>query len=141
MDSRVRGGMTLLHGNGRVSASLRLATIWGVSARVARERMDRCFADAADVVTVFMADKQGDRLAMRMAPLDAALAAWQCVPTPLEALLDSAKADAAEEIAEAEYHLSPSKETARALVKASARERRRAEIREQSLIQTWELNK
>ena len=121
------------------SVALRLSILWGCSARRARERYDRVFRDAADVISGFMAAGQSEQLAAKMAPMDAALNAWKApLASPL-AHRNSAKADTAEDYAEVEYHLNPCRETARALVKASASERLHAEQREAALISEWEL--
>ena len=45
MPDKVRGGLTVLHGNGKLSPAVRLAQTWGCSGRIARERMDKCFRD------------------------------------------------------------------------------------------------
>jgi hypothetical protein len=116
-----------------------LAVVWGCSVRRARERYDRVFRDAADVIVSFMAAGQSEQLAAKMTPMDAALNAWKVVPTVKDATLASAKADSHEETAEAAYYVNPCRETARALVRASAAERLHAEQREAALIQEWEL--
>jgi hypothetical protein len=116
-----------------------LAVIWGVSGRMARDRMQLVFRWAGDVVQTLMASGEHDRLMAMMVPMDAALNAWQA-PVPLPtAQRNSAKADTGEDMAEAEYHINPCRETARALVKASAVERLHAEQREAALIEEWEL--
>lgn len=127
------------YGRSAPSASLRLAVIWGISGRMARDRMQNVWHWAADVVQTLMASGEHDRLMGMMAPMDAALNAWKA-PLPLDtAHRNSAKADTSEDTAEVEYHLNPCRETARALVKASAAERLHAEQREAALIAEWEL--
>jgi hypothetical protein len=116
-----------------------LAVIWGISGRMARDRMQNVWHWAADVVQTLMASGEHDRLMGMMAPMDAALNAWKVTPALSAATLASAKADAHEDTAEAAYHVNPCRETARALVKASAAERLHAEQREAALIAEWEL--
>ena len=127
------------YGIPRRSANFRLAVIWGCSGRVARDRMLRCFRDAADVIATLAQGGEHDRLAEMMAPMDASLNAWKVVPPLDEATLASQKADGHEDNAEAAYHVNPCRETARALIKASAVERLHAEQREAALKAEWEL--
>jgi hypothetical protein len=139
MDPRVRTARPTRHDEDGGSPLLRLATIWGCSAQVARERMDRCFRDGGDVVAVLMQAGQHDRLAAKMAPLDASLTAWQATPALPESMLAAARTDAHEDIAEAAYNANPCRETARALVGAGARDGLETARRNAALIEQWEL--
>jgi hypothetical protein len=127
------------HGRATDSVELRLALAWGCSARIARQRMDECFRDAAQVVAAMMDCGESDRLAKKMAPLDLALTAWKVCPPEKEASVTAQRADSAEDVSEAEYHAHECRETARALVKAGAVERLRSELRDAALINRWEL--
>ena len=127
------------HGRGRDSATLRLADIWDVGARQASDRIENAFRWAADIVGYLMAAGEHDRLARLMAPLDAACTAWERTRTLDGAARDEAHADAAEDVAQSDYYLQPTRETARALTKASAVARLHSERRDAALIQEHDL--
>jgi hypothetical protein len=127
------------YGDRKGSPLVRLGVVWGCSPRVARDRMDRCFRDAADVVGAMMAEGQHDGLAAKMAPLDAALNAWAGPPALPEAVIASADADAGEDTAEARYHAEPSRTSALKWVRALARDCFHAERMMAALKLRWEL--
>lgn len=95
-----------------------------------------CFRRAARVVEELVAMGEGERAEMLLAPIDAALMG-RTTETTVQAILASAKADCDENGAEAAYHANPCKATAEALIRASIRDRVRAEIREQKLRDQW----
>jgi hypothetical protein len=106
---------------------------------MARDRMQRVFSDAADVVTVLMAGGEHDRLAQMMAPLDGALNAWAGPPALADATVQEADADGGEDSAGARYHVAPSRATALQWIRALARQCFHSERLMASLKLRWEL--
>lgn len=127
------------YGTGRGTVTLRLAQLWDVPERRARERLDRVFTDARDVVIELMSHGQHDRLAEKMAPMEAALVAWAGAPALPDAVQAAGAADAEEDSAEAAYHAHPSRETARALVRKLGRQDFHSAHLQAALIHQWEL--
>ena len=134
-DSRPRR----FNGNLPASAALRLADLWDCSARQARDRIARCFTDAADVIVALMSTGQHDRLAKLMAPMEAANMAWSGAPPMADAVAAAGDADGQEDSAEARYHAHPSRETARVFVRALAVQNLHSERLQAALIHQWEL--
>lgn len=124
---------------GALSRSVRLAAVWNCSASVARKRLDSTFRHAADIVVALMSAGKHDQLAHLMAPMDAALTAWAGPPPMPDAVVAAADADAGEDSAEARFHAHPSRETARAYVRALARQNLHSERLQAALIHQWEL--
>ena len=127
------------YGKRESSAHLRLAELWGCSVRQAQARFESCFTDARDVVIELMAHGEHDRLAEKMAPMEAALVAWAGAPALPDAVIAAGVADADEDSAEARYHAQPSRETARALVRKLGRQDFHSAHLQAALIQEWEL--
>lgn len=117
-----------------------LAMRWGCEVGTAHQRLfgDRAvFKLAADIAEVMVAAGAGDRLAMQMAPLDAAIAGGHVPPLP-EALARASELDAYEDLAKSDIHLTL--ESGKPLtvaqldefIRKSAGARHRAEIAERA---------
>ena len=141
MGGTVRTGPTRFHPQRPISRKVRVAQALRCSEALADKKLYGPHATNLECAAIIAADlKAGDyeSVAVYLAPIDAALAGHTDVPT-LDAIYESQTADCAEDTAEAAYHRDPSPETARALIKASALERMKAERREAALRREWDL--
>jgi hypothetical protein len=141
MGAKVAKPALRFHPKPAPSRNVRTAVALGVSEPTAAKKLAGPHAVNVECATIIAADlRAGDyeSVAVFLAPIDAALAGHTDAPT-LDAIWESAEADCGEDIAEAAYHKHPCAETAKALIRASALERMKAERREAALRREWGL--
>jgi hypothetical protein len=119
---------------GRANVDVRLSERWGCQPSTARARRQRAVDDIVAVLREHLALGDTDEVGHIMALIDAVLAG----PAPAEAIYLCDKADAEEDLAEAEYRRHPCVRTARRWFDALGREGRSTEPAMAALREEWE---
>ncbi len=123
--------------NGRQSVDVRLSEKWNCQFSTARARRQRVVDDVLAVLEAHLALGDTDAVGHIVALIDATLAGQPDLPR-LDAIYLCDKADAEEDLAEAEYRRNPSIRTARAWFDALGREGRSTEPAMAALRAEWE---
>lgn len=125
------------HHSQSASIDVRLSQRWRCQLSTARARRERSLEDFLDTVEECLALRQTERLGHMLSLLDAALAG-QHLPR-IDAIYQADKADAEEELAQAEYRKNPCKETARVWLDKLGQEARHNEPVMGELREMWRL--